>query len=70
MTPEQKTEKQFEAAILASDISITMTVAEMNNLLTIIGKCPFEEVYEIVAKIQKLGQPQVDAIVAKVRNAI
>lgn len=58
-----------DETIFNSNVVITMTVNEVNKVLALMGKYPFEEVFAIVNKIKAEAQPQVDAIVAKVDAA-
>lgn len=62
-------DKEMEQAILKSNIVLTLTVNETNQILSIIGKYPFEEVQNLIRRIQDEGQPQINAIAAKLTAA-
>lgn len=46
-----------------SIIKLELTIDEVNTILRVLGKHPFEEVVTLVTKIKQQGDPQVDAIV-------
>lgn len=43
-------------------ITLNLTVAEINTILGVLGKAPFEAVSAVIANIQIQAKPQVDAI--------
>lgn len=62
-------EKEIEQAVLASKITLTLTVGEVNMVLGLIGKYPFEEVNGLVKRIHDEGQPQIQAFVEGLKAA-
>lgn len=62
-----RTETEIERAVLSSKIVLTLSVHEVNQILSIIGKFPFEEVQALVRNIQDLGQPQINATITKLK---
>ena len=62
-----RAESEIERAVLSSKIILTLTVQETNQLLSIVGKYPFEEVQSLVQRIQAEGQPQINATIAKLK---
>ena len=46
-----------------SIIKLELSIDEVNMVLRVLGKHPFEEVVTLVTKIKSQGDPQVDAIV-------
>ena len=46
-----------------SIIKLELSIDEVNMVLRVLGKHPFEEVVTLVTKIKQQGDPQVDAIV-------
>ena len=46
-----------------SIIKLELTIYEVNMVLRVLGKHPFEEVVTVINKIKQQGDPQVDAIV-------
>jgi len=46
-----------------SIIKLELSIDEVNMVLRVLGKHPFEEVVALVTKIKQQGDPQVDAIV-------
>lgn len=62
-----RTEKEIEHAVLGSKIVLTMSVHEINQILSIVGKYPFEEVQALVRNIQDAGQPQINATIAQLK---
>lgn len=60
-------EQDIERAVLESTIGLTLTVDEVNKLLSIVSKFPFEEVSRLIARIHEEGQPQINATVAKLK---
>jgi len=46
-----------------SIIKLELTIDEVNMVLRVLGKHPFEEVVTVINKIKQQGDPQVDAIV-------
>lgn len=63
------TDKEVEQAVLATKITLALTVAEVNMILGLIGKYPFEEVNGLVARVHEQGQPQIAAFVTKLQEA-
>ena len=57
------TEKELEQAVLGTTITLSLTVGEVNQVLAIIGKYPFDEVNRLVVRIHEEGQPQINKIV-------
>lgn len=57
-------EKQMEQAVLGSKIVLTLTVEEINKILSIISKYPFEEVAQLVRRVHDEGQPQINKVIA------
>ena len=43
-------------------IKLELTIDEVNMVLRVLGKHPFEEVVSLVSKIKQQGDPQVAAI--------
>jgi hypothetical protein len=43
-------------------IKLELTVAEVNTILRVLGKHPFEEVVALVSSIKKQGDPQAQAL--------
>lgn len=64
LTQEQA--QTLEKEVLASKISINMTVKDVNVILNILGKYPFDEVASVVTLLQNEGQPQVRKLVAEI----
>lgn len=62
-----RTEQQLEQEVLGSKIVLTLSVHEVNQILSIIGKYPFEEVASLVQRIQTEGQPQINATISKLK---
>lgn len=62
-----RSEKELEQAVLASKIVLTLSVYQINQLLSVVGKFPFEEVQSLIREIQESGQPQINATIAKLR---
>jgi hypothetical protein len=44
------------------NITLEMTVEEVNTILRTLGKHPFEEVVTLIQKIKEQGEPQVAAM--------
>lgn len=44
-------------------IKLELTIDEVNTILRVLGKHPFEEVVSLVSKIKQQGDPQVDELV-------
>lgn len=61
------TEQEIEKAVLNSRLVITLSVREVNQLLSIVGRYPFDEVQGLVRRITEEGQPQVTATIAKLK---
>lgn len=62
LTQEQQT--QIEQQTLTSKISLNLAIKDVNVLLNLLGKYPFEEVNAIIKSIQDEGQSQVQKIIA------
>ena len=45
-------------------IKLELEINEVNMLLAVLGKHPFEEVVKVISKIKQQGDPQAEAIVA------
>jgi len=45
-------------------IKLELEINEVNMILAVLGKHPFEEVANLVVKIKQQGDPQAEAIVA------
>jgi hypothetical protein len=45
-------------------IKLELEINEVNMILAVLGKHPFEEVASLVVKIKQQGDPQAEAIVA------
>jgi len=45
-------------------IKLELEINEVNTILAVLGKHPFEEVANLVVKIKQQGDPQAEAIVA------
>jgi hypothetical protein len=43
-------------------IKLELSVAEVNTILRVLGKHPFEEVVALISNIKKQGDPQAQAI--------
>jgi len=63
------TEQEIEQQVLNSKIILSLSVHEVNKLLSIVGKFPFEEVQTLIARIHEEGQPQINKIVADLKAA-
>lgn len=61
-------EKQMEQIVLSSKIVLTMTVEEINKILSIISKYPFDEVNQLIRRFHEEGQPQINAVIAKLQK--
>jgi len=46
-------------------IKLELEINEVNMILAVLGKHPFEEVASLVVKIKNQGDPQAEAIAAK-----
>ena len=66
----QEQSQQIEAATLGSKISLNLTVREVNVILGLLGKYPFEEVNQLVSRIQEEGQPQVRKLVGEIEEKV
>ena len=42
------------------EIQLVLTLAEVNQILASIAKKPYQDVYQLVAKIQQQGQVQLE----------
>jgi len=61
-------EQQIEQAVLDSKLILSLTVKEINQMLTIVGRYPFDEVHALIQRIKEEGQPQINAILAKLNE--
>ncbi len=43
-------------------IKLELTVAEVNTILRVLGKHPFDEVVALISKIKQQGDPQAQAL--------
>ena len=43
-------------------IKLELSIEEINTILRVLGKHPFEEVIELISKIKQQGDPQAQAI--------
>lgn len=43
------------------EIQLVLTLAEVNQLLASLGKEPYQDVYQLVAKIQQQAQVQLES---------
>lgn len=43
-------------------IKLELSVEEINTILRVLGKHPFEEVIELISKIKQQGDPQAQAM--------
>jgi hypothetical protein len=50
-------------------IKLELTIDEVNMILRVLGKHPFEEVVTMVQKIKEQGDPQAEAIIAAAQEA-
>jgi len=50
-------------------IKLELEINEVNMILTVLGKHPFEEVAALVVKIKQQGDPQAQAIADAKENA-
>lgn len=62
-------EKQIEQTVLTTKIVLTLTVGEINKILAIISKYPFEEVSHLIGRIHEEGQPQINKVIADLQAA-
>ena len=47
---------------MSNDLNFTLTVDEVNMVLRVLGKHPFEDVVLLINKIKQQGEPQVAAM--------
>jgi len=45
-------------------IKLELEINEVNTILAVLGKHPFEEVAALIVKLKQQGDPQAEAIVA------
>jgi hypothetical protein len=45
-------------------IKLELEINEVNTILAVLGKHPFEEVVALISKIKQQGDPQAEAIAA------
>ena len=50
-------------------IKLDLTIDEVNTVLRVLGKHPFEEVVSLVGKIKSQGDPQAEEIAKQVEAA-
>lgn len=50
-------------------IKIELTIDEVNMILRVLGKHPFEEVVSVIQKIKEQGDPQAEALIAAAQEA-
>ena len=50
-------------------IKLELTIDEVNMILRVLGKHPFEEVVAVVSKIKQQGDPQVDELIKQAEAA-
>jgi hypothetical protein len=62
-------EQPIESIIESSSIEIELTVREVNFLLGLLAKQPYENVAEVINNIRTQGLPQVQALERKHRKA-
>ena len=46
-------------------IKLELSIAEVNTILRVLGKHPFEEVVSLIGKIKEQGDPQAPAMAAE-----
>lgn len=51
-------------------IKLELTIDEVNAILRVLGKHPFEEVITMISKIKEQGEPQVAALIAEQEAAV
>jgi hypothetical protein len=44
------------------EITLTLTLAEINQILTSLGEKPYKDVFQLVAKIQQQAQTQLASL--------
>ena len=50
-------------------LKIELEVNEVNTILRVLGKHPFDEVVSLISKIKQQGEPQVEEIVKQAEAA-
>jgi hypothetical protein len=50
-------------------IKLELNIDEVNMILRVLGKHPFEEVVAVVSKIKQQGDPQVDELIKQAEAA-
>jgi hypothetical protein len=50
-------------------IKLDLTIDEVNMILRVLGKHPFEEVVAMINKIKEQGEPQVEEIIKQAEAA-
>ena len=50
-------------------IKLELSIDEINMILRVLGKHPFEEVVAVVSKIKQQGDPQVDELIKQAEAA-
>jgi hypothetical protein len=49
-----------------TEINVTLTIAEVNQILEALGQLPYSKVYQLVSKIQEQASNQLNAIQGQV----
>ena len=62
--------QQIEQEILTSKISLNLTVRDVNIIISLLSKYPFEEVNQLIGELQTAGQPQVRKLLAEVEAKV
>lgn len=57
-------ELEREKTVLGTKVVLTLSVQQINGILAILGKYPFEEIQGIIGDIHRDCQPQVNKIIA------
>ncbi len=68
LTAEQA--KQLELEVLTSSVNLTLSVKDVNVILGILGKFPFDEVSNIIASIKSECEPQVVSIIDGLKSKV
>ena len=50
-------------------IKLDLSIEEVNTILRVLGKHPFEEVVSLVGKIKSQGDPQAEEIAKQIESA-
>lgn len=62
--------QQIEQEILTSKIALNLTVRDVNIIISLLSKYPFEEVNQLIGELQTAGQPQVRKLLAEVEAKV